>query len=609
MCATSAGTESRKPGQGEFSLALLERVIVRRTPGNASKNTIPGLHPLLQRIFLCRGIVQKEELDYSLADLPSPSLLKGVATAVDRLRVAFERKESILILGDYDTDGATAAVLAILGLRGMGASQVDYLVPNRFEYGYGLSPELAHLAMTKAPSLVITVDNGISSVEGVQILEDAGIDVIITDHHLPGTALPAATAIINPNQNGCDFPSDKIAGVGVMFYLLMALRIEMRKHGDFSQGGKTLPNLAQFLDLVALGTVADVVPLDHVNRILVAQGIARIRRGHCRPGIRALLHAAGKDPAQTSSTDLGFVVAPRLNAAGRLDDISLGIECLLTEEESRADQLARKLHQFNTDRRQIEQKMQQEALDFTTQVPVPHDATGGICLFGEDWHQGVTGLVASRVKERYFEPVIAFAPGKAGMLTGSARSVSGLNIRDLLADLAAETPGLVEKFGGHAMAAGLSIRETHLETFRTKFRAAVQQHFETTPKSNIIQTDGPLEPEYMTLQVATMLRNAAPWGQHFPVPVFDNEFAVVSHKRVGEQHLKLSLRSRDRLVEAIAFRVLEPGQLPILPDRVRAVFQLEANHFRGEIQLQLIIEYLEPIPSGRAVAEGSLESR
>ncbi len=519
--------------------------------------------------------------------------MKNIGDAAARLREAIHGNESILILGDYDTDGATAAVLGMLALRLLGARDVDYLVPNRFDYGYGLSPAIARVAAERTPAVVVTVDNGIASVDGVEVLRDAGVDVIITDHHLPGETLPRANAIVNPNQPGCEFPSRMLAGVGVMFYLLLALRGIMRDAGDFGDGAA--PNLAQFLDLVALGTVADLVPLDRVNRILVAQGIARIQQGHCRPGIRALLEVASRDPSHVASSDLGFVVAPRLNAAGRLDDISLGIECLLTDDPIIAKRHAATLHRINLERRDIEQRMQQEAL--AVAATIPSESSGsGLCLFGEDWHQGITGLVASRLKDRFLQPVIAFAPSTDGYITGSARSVPGLHMRDLLADIDAEHPGLIRKFGGHAMAAGLTLEAASLEPFRAQFLAAVTRHFSQHPPSNEILTDGPLPPEFFTMEVATMLRNAAPWGQLFPAPLFDNEFSVAQCRVVGEQHLRMRLRNRDGFVDAIAFRQIEPGQAPPDYDRVRAVFQLDVNEYRGNRSLQLIVEHIEPLP-------------
>ena len=553
---------------------------------------LKGLHPLLQQVFSARGIRTRSDLDHSLAGLPSPGLLRGIEAATQRLVEAVDCSETILILGDYDTDGATSSALAILGLGSLGAGDVRYLVPNRFDYGYGLSPEIAEVAKGMAPSLVITVDNGISSLEGVRVLRSAGIDVIVTDHHLPGETLPDANAIVNPNQPECGFPSRMLAGVGVMFYLLLAVRGAMRQRGDFS-GGET-PNLAQFLDLVALGTVADLVSLDHVNRTLVSQGIARMQQGQCRPGIQALLEVAGKDLSRVSSSDLGFVVAPRLNAAGRLDDIALGIECLLAEDRATARRHAATLHRINAERREIQQKMQEEALAIAAGISDMADGFG-ICLFGSDWHQGITGLVASRLKDRFFQPAIVFAPAGEGLLTGSARSIPGLHIRDLLAEINRQRGDLMLKFGGHAMAAGMTIEESSFGQFKDCFRAAVTRHYENAAPSDEIITDGPLAAEFFTREIATLLRNAAPWGQQFPPPVFDNEFRVLSQRVVGGQHLKLRLRSRDRTVDAIAFRHLEPGQEAPEYDHVRAAFQLDVNEYRGERNLQLIVEHLEPL--------------
>lgn len=566
---------------------------------------------MLRRIFAARGIDHREALDCSLGALPSPALFKDIDAAVARLLQAIDGSESILVLGDYDTDGATASALAVLGLRALGADDVDYLVPNRFDYGYGLSPEIARVAVEMSPSLVVTVDNGISSITGVDLLRQNGIDVIVTDHHLAGSELPRANAIINPNQPGCAFPSPMLAGVGVMFYLLLALRAAMRRRGDFADGGAAEPNLARFLDLVALGTVADVVPLDRVNRILASQGIARIQNGKCRPGIRALLQVAGKQPDQISSSDLGFVVAPRLNAAGRLEDIALGIECLLTDDESEARRHAETLHAINLERRDIEQRMQQQALSITADLDAAPENDGGygICLYSPDWHQGLTGLVASRLKDRYFQPVIAFAPAGDGRLTGSARSLPGLHIRDLLADISALEPTLMEKFGGHAMAAGMTIREERLEQFRDCFRRRVTEVYADSPPSDRIDTDGPLEDEFFTREIAEMLRAAAPWGQHFPAPLFDNEFSVIACRIVGEQHLKLRLRARGKVVDAIAFRMLQPGEPAPELDRIRAVYQLDVNHFRGERSLQLIIEHLEPVVAAPVAASAAAAQR
>ncbi|MGB5709026.1 MAG: single-stranded-DNA-specific exonuclease RecJ [Arenicellales bacterium] len=571
------------------SKSIVRREVVGRLP--KSDRT---LHPLLRRIFLQRKINGLEDLDHSLAGLYQPDKLKDIDKAAALLYCAVEQGWRVLIVGDYDTDGATATAVAILGLRSLGATSVDYLVPNRFDYGYGLSVEIAKVALIKEPDLVITVDNGISSLAGVKCLREAGIEVIVTDHHLAGVELPAASAIVNPNQPGCEFPSKMLAGVGVMFYLLLALRSLLSAKDWFERNQRKVPNLAQLLDLVALGTVADVVPLDHNNRILVAQGIARIHKGACRLGIKALLAVAGKDYRNVSSTDLGFVLAPRLNAAGRLDDISMGIECLLADEETDAREYADILHEINIERRRIEQKMQHQAVEVVDKLEASKE-TAGICLHHADWHQGITGLVASRVRERYHQPAIVFANNSEGKLTGSARSVPGLHIRDLLEVIATGQPGLIEKFGGHAMAAGLTLDRDNLEPFSRLFHTAVSDHFLGQPAGNFVHSDGPLEPEFFTREIAELLRNAAPWGQQFSAPVFDNEFRVISQKVVGEQHLKLRLATRDRVLEGIAFRQLLPGEEMPRLERIHAAFQLDLNEFRGAKTLQLIIEYMEPV--------------
>lgn len=570
------------------------KTIVRR---QACANLSLDVHPVLKQVFSRRDVTEPGQLDLSLGQLLPPTGLKNIDSACARLLGAIDDDQQILILGDYDTDGATASAVAMLGLRQLGAGAVDYLVPNRFDYGYGLSPEIARVAIERKPDLVITVDNGIASEEGVALLREANIDVIITDHHLAGEKLPDANAIINPNQPGCTFASKALAGVGVMFYLLLAVRAKMRDAGRF--GRDATPNLAQLLDLVALGTVADVVPLDYNNRILVAQGIARIQKGLCRPGIAALLEVVGKDPASISSTDLGFVVAPRLNAAGRLDDISMGIECLMAEDPASASELAGVLHEINIERRRIETEMQQQAIRVVEQIQLSNteqsDTSLGICLHQPDWHQGITGLVASRVKERYQQPVIAFATANDGRLTGSARSVPGLHIRDLLEAIATGHPKLIQKYGGHAMAAGLTIADSDFTDFKTCFCDAVTDHFMDNPPANIIYSDGPLEPEFFTREIAELLRNAAPWGQHFSAPLFDNEFRVLSVRVVGQQHLKLRLATPGGVVDAIAFRQLEVGQPAPELSHIRAAFQLDINEFRGERKLQLIVEHIEPV--------------
>ncbi len=575
------------------------RVIVRRKAVSdlsaVNESTPAFLHPLLQRIFENRNIENLDAVENSLSRLLPPDNLKGIEKACELLIEAIDRDQSILIVGDYDTDGATATTVAILGLQLLGAKNVSYLVPNRFDFGYGLSPGIARVAIDRHPDLLITVDNGISSIEGVQLLRDAGVEVIVTDHHLAGTGLPFASAIVNPNQPQCTFQSKALSGVGVMFYLLLALRGHMRSIGWFERQQAEIPNLAQLLDLVALGTVADLVPLDQNNRILVAQGIARIRRGHCRPGIRAILSVAGKNHADIASTDMGFVVGPRLNAAGRLDDISMGIECLLAEDENSAAELALVLHDINIKRRKIEQKMQQQAVDIVNGLAEQSNAPCGLCLHNDGWHQGITGLVASRVKDRFHQPAIVFATNSDGKLSGSGRSVPGMHIRDVLESISSRNPGLIEKFGGHAMAAGLTIGGTDFERFAVQFKTEVKSHFCDHPPQNVIYSDGQLEPEFFTPEIAELLRRAAPWGQQFPAPVFDNEFQVLGIKVVAEQHLKLRLGTPGRAMDAIAFRQLQPGQPAPQLGRIKAAFQLDINEFRGVKSLQLIIEHIEPL--------------
>ena len=563
----------------------------------------------------------RAELDYSLARLEPPDALKGIDAASELLQRALTDEWSILVVGDYDVDGATASAVALLGLRACGAARVDYLVPNRFTHGYGLSAGIARVALERAPDLVITVDNGIASLDGVALLREAGVAVIITDHHLAGEHLPAANAIVNPNQPGCDFPSKSLAGVGVMFYLLLALRARLREAGKWGGGGDSddsppQPNLAALLDLVALGTVADMVPLDHNNRILVAQGIARIRRGHCRPGLSALAQVAGRQQHAIDAAALGFFIGPRLNAAGRMDDISTGIECLLADDLRAALPFARQLEQINAERHQVEQSMQQQAAAMVARLQAHDEANGagaGWCLYDPDWHAGIIGLVASRVKDNANQPAIAFAPDDDGRLRGSARSVSGLHIRDLLADIAARRPGLIEKFGGHAMAAGLTIAAANFDAFAGCFSESVGAHFKDNPPDDDILTDGELGARELSLETAELVRAASPWGQHFPPPLFDGEFRVVEQKAVGRdrRHLKMLLepladgdgggRSQQPRYDAIVFRHFEPGQADDAPplDTVRAAYQLQVNEYRGARALQLLVEYLRPCDARR----------
>ena len=556
-----------------------------------------NLDPLLRRIYENRNVATLDQSRYSLKQLLPPDRLLGIQRATDILVAAIQRRESIIIIGDYDTDGATATVLAILGLSALGAKKVDYLVPNRFEFGYGLSEKIASLALETNPDVLVTVDNGISSLAGVELVRNNGVKCIITDHHLPGKSLPNADAIVNPNQPDCPFPSKALSGVGVMFYLLLAVRSALRDINWFGQaeGPTQPPNLADYLDLVALGTVADMVPLDSNNRILVAQGIARIRKGQCRPGIIELLRIGGKDYRKVASSDFGFVVGPRLNAAGRLDDISTGIDCLLSSDRQIATEYAEMLDGINSERRRIEKDMQHRAFDIIRSLKLENDGFG-YCLYDDQWHQGVTGLVASRVKDKTQQPTIAFAPSADGLLTGSARTIAGLHIRDLLEEIADDDPGLIVKFGGHAMAAGLTIEATRFEAFSNRFQVTLARAVKKAGNLEVtVLSDGELASEQLTLTQAEQLKDAAPWGQGFPSPVFDGIFNVLDYKVVGGQHIKLTVQDTARVrYDAIAFRAVEPGIEPEIAKSIHMAYQLDVNEFRGQRSLQLIVEQLLP---------------
>jgi single-stranded-DNA-specific exonuclease len=554
-----------------------------------------NLPPLLTRLYAARGVQSAAELDKGLARLLPYAQLKGMAAAVELLVDALAQRQRILIVGDFDADGATASSVGVLGLRMLGAAHVDYLVPNRFEYGYGLTPEIVAVALQRQPDLLITVDNGISSVEGVAAAKAAGLRVLVTDHHLPGNELPAADAIVNPNQPGCEFPSKCIAGVGVIFYVLLALRARLRESGWFQRVGLAEPNLAELLDLVALGSVADVVPLDANNRILVHQGLARIRAGRARPGLRAILEVAGRDHSRISSTDLGFILGPRLNAAGRLDDMALGIECLLCEDEALARDMAVELDQLNQDRKSIEQGMQREALAQLKDLQ-EEEMPFGLCLFDPDWHQGVIGILASRLKERYHRPTIAFADAGDGVLKGSARSVPGFHVRDALDAVAARHPQLISKFGGHAMAAGLSLPQANFGAFAAAFDAEVRRQLCEDDLTGRLLCDGALAVEEFHLELARELRHAGPWGQHFPEPLFQGVFQIVQQRLVGEKHLKLVLRSEcgSLQLDGIAFNI-DTGVWPNPSVRwIEAVYRLDVNEFRGRESVQLLITHLGP---------------
>ncbi len=535
----------------------MQKLIRRRTANPEGTLAAQQLHPLLARVYTARGICAADELDLGLARLLPPSRLLNAERAAILLADAMAADSRLLIIGDFDADGATSTALAVSVLRSMGAAQVDYLVPNRFDYGYGLTPEIVELAAGRAPDLIITVDNGISSLEGVAAARARGIATLITDHHLAGRELPAADVIVNPNQPGCEFPSKNLAGVGVIFYVMLALRAELRRRGWFEQ--RTEPNLGHYTDLVALGTVADVVPLDRNNRILVAAGLQRIQAGQARAGIAALLEVASRNPRTVVAADLGFAVGPRINAAGRLDDMSIGIECLLSSDASRASALAMQLHQLNQDRRLIEGDMQAEALRELARLELAEegDPPVAMTLYQPGWHQGVIGILASRIKDRLHRPTIAFADGDAGQIKGSARSIPGIHIRDILDAVAVRHPGLISKFGGHAMAAGLSLARDDYEAFAGAFVAEVQRHAEDVELQAVIESDGELAETDFDLELATALRFAGPWGQHFPEPVFDGVFQVVSQRIVGEKHLKLVLFPADGsvLLDAIAFNV------------------------------------------------------
>jgi single-stranded-DNA-specific exonuclease len=487
------------------------------------------------------------------------------------------------------------------GLRQMGATDVVYVVPNRFEFGYGLSPEIVEVAAEMSPDLLVTVDNGISSVEGVQLARDKGIDVLITDHHLPGEQLPNANAIVNPNQVGDKFPSKMLAGVGVMFYILVALRAHLREQNWFQEQKLTEPNLAELLDLVALGTVADVVPLDRNNRLLVSQGLARIRSGNCRPGIKALLLTANRTLERVTAQDMGFAVGPRLNAAGRLSDMSLGIECLMSDDEMQARNMAVRLDELNKERREIQNEMQEQALIDIAELDLDEtEMPFGVCLFNEDWHQGVVGILASKIKDKLHRPVIAFAKDKDGLIKGSARSISCVHIRDVLDTIAGQNPGLIDKFGGHAMAAGLTLKEIDFEAFKQAFDQELKRFIAEEDLNGSLLSDGELTAAEITFGLANDIQKAGPWGQGFPEPQFDGEFELVESHIVGEKHLKLQLRAQvngvgqGKVIDAIAFNFTDEAWTE-KPERVHTVYRLDINEFRGRRQLQLMIENIEPV--------------
>ena len=573
--------------------------IVRRDADISGELEASDLHPLLKKIYANRGVTSLKQIDYSLAGLLDFSLLKDIDVASEIVSWAIVDNKRIIVIGDFDADGATSCAVMIRSLRAFGLNDVEYLVPNRFDFGYGLSPQIVDVAARSRPDLIITVDNGISSIDGVNRANELGIQVVVTDHHLAADVLPEAAAIVNPNQPGCEFPTKMIAGVGVAFYLMLAVRARLREKGWFDEGaGRVEPNMANYLDLVALGTVADVVPLDENNRILVESGLQRIRKNKACAGINALLTIAGKSIEGCSSQDFGFIIGPRLNAAGRLDDMSIGIECLLCDDYEQAFNYASTLNHMNQQRRQIEGEMLGRAYDILNQQISLLDGVDQIpdalALYDEQWHQGVVGLLASRIKEKYHRPVIAFADAGDGELKGSGRSIPGLHMRDVLDVISKQHAGIIEKFGGHAMAAGLTIRQENFSRFQQAFSTHVSAVLRPEDLNNINESDGPVAEEYMTIEASELFRYASPWGQLFPEPVFDDEFKILNWRIVGEKHLKLELVKEDSgaCYSAIAFNKTD-DDLPQGDENIHIVYRLDVNEFRGNRSLQLIVQHIE----------------
>ncbi|MCG9695742.1 single-stranded-DNA-specific exonuclease RecJ [Shewanella sp. Isolate11] len=569
--------------------------IVRR-PKVDDSHLPAHLSPILKQIYASRGC-SDSDCELALANLLRPNTMKGVEQAASLIADALADNRKILIMGDFDADGATSTSVCLLALRMMGAAQVDYLIPNRFDYGYGLSPEIVAVAYEKGAELLITVDNGISSIEGVAAAKALGMQVVITDHHLPGNQVPDADAIVNPNQVDCQFASKSIAGVGVAFYLMTTLRAELRQRNWFQRLAIGEPNLATLLDIVALGTVADVVSLDTNNRILVDAGLKRVRAGRCRPGITALLEVAKRNTHRIVASDFGFAVGPRLNAAGRLDEMALGVETLLCDDIMLARRMASELDSLNAERRDLESDMQQEALKSLEALSLNEaDLPWGIALYQSDWHQGVIGILASRIKDRYHRPVIAFAKANNEEIKGSARSIKGLHMRDLLELINARNPGMIIKFGGHAMAAGLSLKAGEFDRFNQAYDLAVRELLAPEQLTGELLSDGELLPQQMNMDLARTLRDAGPWGQNFPEPLFDGYFRIVQQRIVGERHLKLVLETEcgQTMVDAIAFNV----DLKTWPDATiqfaQVVYKLDINEFRGNETLQLMVEQIEP---------------
>lgn len=573
---------------------MTEIIEIRRRTAKSAPLFPASMPSVLQRVYANRGVTHVDELDLSVKGLLHFNQLMDCEKAAERIGQAILADESICVCGDFDADGATSVALLLSFFRTINHSKAFYLVPNRFSDGYGLSPSLAQYAHEQGANLLITVDNGISSHAGVQKVNELGMQVIVTDHHLPSVDLPEAYAVVNPNRRDCGFPSKQLAGVGVAFYLLLALRSWFKEHNPNHPAASL--KIAEYLDLVALGTVADVVPLDFNNRILVRQGLARIREGFCRPGITALLAVAGRDPSKISATDLGFAVGPRINAAGRLDDIQQGIECLLAPDLPSAQMLALRLDELNQQRRKIEADMQQEAQACLSRLSLNDDELPSVLtVFDKEFHQGVIGIVAGRLKEQFYRPVMVFAEGEDGMLKGSCRSVTGVHIRDLLEQVASEAPGVIAKFGGHAMAAGLSVPKAQWQEFNEVVQRVAKRWVSADSLAKVLWSDGELAVNEFNLEVAGALQHAGPWGQGFPQPMFDGQFRIIQERWLKDVHLKLVLQpiGGTDTFDAIAFNVPRAGWVWDSPDQATMVFKLDINEFRGQRNLQLLIEHVQ----------------
>ena len=574
---------------------LNKKIINRDVPDGI--NLPDSIHPVLKRIYASRNIKSSEDLDYSLGSLIPYEELSGVDDAVILLQEMITQKKRILIVADFDADGATSCALAIRGLTAMGAEDVIYVVPNRFEHGYGLSPKIVDVALDHDPDLIVTVDNGISSISGVEHAKKNGIKVLITDHHLPGDKLPSADVIINPQLKEDKFPSKNLAGVGVIFYILLALRAKLKAEDWFDEKNIKYPNLANLLDLVALGTISDLVPLDKNNRTMVAHGLKLMRKNKSKVGILAILNQSGRQLSTLTSGDLSFAIAPRLNAAGRLTDMSLGIECLLTDDKENATEMAKKLNQLNIERRQIQDNMEEQAFtEFEkylqdTSKKIPH----GICIYNQNWHQGVVGILAAKIKEKFNRPVIVFAQECQGILKGSARSITELHIKDVFDEIARLYPELILTFGGHAMAAGLTIEESQFDRFSDVFNKVVDRYISSDSLEDQCLTDGELSGDDFSLPLALAIQNAGPWGQSFPEPIFVGQFKILDKRVVGESHLKLKLQSRNNnTLDAIAFNMTD-DDWPSKLEQITSTYRLGINNYRGHSQIQLFIEHIEPL--------------